>query len=262
MNIELNKYDLAFLTSNTIDYKQELSVVENEKNIQQQQQQGNCQVSNMLWRIQSRISIFAEYKEIFQLLHKGEYFKAWCQAEQVEIAINFLIKNFPEDKNLVENIRERIQKLQQLYPYRLFTSIVMVVKSAKCNICGQKLSPRYNCGHKIGKVYKGEICCKEVTDFELKGIDIVPNPEHKYTVLFMTNGKGEYIDNYDYSGLQELMKLWLTPFQDWDYEVTKSYQPKQRVYKDDEFCPCGSALFYKDCCKDKPGIKHTQFIIR
>ena len=32
-------------------------------------------------------------------------------------------------------------------------------------------------------------------------------------------------------------------------------------YNDDEFCPCGSALFYKDCCKDKPGIKHRRFVI-
>lgn len=259
MSIELNKYDLAFLTSKAIDYKQELSVAEKEKKIQQLQ--GNCQVSNMLWRIQRRISIFAEYEEIFLLLHNGEYYKAWCQAEQTEIAIKFLLENFPDDKNLVESIGQHIQKLQQLYPYRLFTSTVMVVKRMECSICGQKLSPRHNCGHKIGKVYNGEMCCRVVTDLELKGIDIVQNPEHKYTVLFSTNEKGEHIDHYDYSGLQMLMKLWVTPFQDWDYKVTISYLPKQEAYNDDEFCPCGSALFYKDCCKDKPGIKHRHFVI-
>ena len=99
MSIDLNKYDFAFLTSKVINYKQELFVVEKEKKTQQLR--GNCQVSNMLWRIQKRISIFSEYKEIFQLLRNGEYFKAWCQAEQTEIAIKFLLKNFPDDKNLV-----------------------------------------------------------------------------------------------------------------------------------------------------------------
>lgn len=259
MSIDLNKYDFAFLTSKVINYKQELFVVEKEKKTQQLR--GNCQVSNMLWRIQKRISIFSEYKEIFQLLRNGEYFKAWCQAEQTEIAIKFLLKNFPDDKNLVEGIRLHIQKLQQLYPYRLFTSTVIVVKQAKCSICGQKLLLRHNCEHKIGKVYNGEMCCKIITDCELKGADIVSNPEHKYTVLFTTNEKGEQIDHYNYSGIQELMKLWITPFQNWDYKVTISYMPKQKAYNDDEFCPCGSALFYKDCCKDKPGIKHRRFVI-
>ena len=50
MSIDLNKYDFAFLTSKVINYKQELSVVEKEKKTQQLR--GNCQVSNMLWRIQ------------------------------------------------------------------------------------------------------------------------------------------------------------------------------------------------------------------
>lgn len=259
MSINLNKYDFTFLTSEIINYNQELSIVEKEKKTQQLQ--GNCQVANILWRIQKRIFIFHNFKETFQLLRNGEYFKAWCQAEQTEIAIKFLLKNFPDDKKLVEGIGQHIKKLQQLYPYRLFTSTVLVIKQAKCSICNKKLSLRHNCEHKIGKVYNGEMCYKIVTDFKLKGIDIVTNPEYKYTVLFTTDKNGEQIDPYNYSQIQKLMELWTTPFQVWDYKVTTFYIPKQKEYNDDEFCPCYSGLFYEDCCKDKPGIKHRHFII-
>ena len=107
-----------------------------------------------------------------------------------------------------------VRQLQSLYPYRFFASYVMHVKAEKCSICGQNRSIRCFCGHRLGKVYNGELCCNIVTDAELKGIDIVENPVHKFSVLFPSDSEGRH-DHYDYTLLEELMKVWSKPFQFW-----------------------------------------------
>lgn len=259
MSIDLQKYCYDFLTSPSIDYEMEINKVFAEKH--KQQELCNSVKANELWRIEKRISIFMKYAEMFRYLNDGFYYKAWCVAEDIEISIKNLILNFPEDKPIIIPLLTRIIKLQQLFPYRAFASTEIVVKEYTCSICGTKSTPRNRCNHQVRRVYNGEMCCHIVSKFDLLGISIVTNPEHKYAVLFPSSKNGGQSDNYDYSAIKGLLSVWHNPFQFWDYSVSISYIPKTQNYNPDSLCPCYSGKEYKDCCMDKPGIRHIHITI-
>lgn len=256
MNIDTQKYDFDFLSSPLVNYQKELELVRGEKRIQQSLQ--NEEDANELWRVEHRILVFYEYLELFLLLKKGDFYQAWCKVETIELAIENLTTNYPEDSIITQFILHRIRKLQQLYPYRFFISTEVIVKEYECSICGTKLTPRKHCNHQIRKVYNGEMCHHIVKKASLLGISIVSNPEHKYTVLFAKSNDGSQTDQYDYSIVKALLTIWKAPFQYWDYSTRVSYHPKgKKEINPDSLCPCISGKLYKDCCQDKPGIRHV-----
>lgn len=259
MNIDLQKYSYSFLISPNINYDIELSDVIAEKKVQQGLFNETC--ANELWRIENRISVFEKYSNLYNLLKEEQFYNAWCLAERIELTISNLLYNFPEEKPIITPILNRIYKLQQLFPYRAFSSTELVVKEFECSICGAKSTPRNRCSHQVRRVYNGEMCCRIVSKADLLAISIVTNPEHKYAVFFPTGTDGKQIDQYDYSVVKGLVSIWNEPFQPWDYSVEISYKPMKGDYKPDSFCPCGSGRYYKDCCMNKPGLRHVHITI-
>lgn len=203
---------LTKLRTDSYDYAAALSAIQAEKKTAQSV--GDEIFANQLWATESIIQIHQKFVKTFELLRARQYYEAWCEAEQVELTILFLSRNSPDGFESVKDINAMVRQLQSLYPYRFFASYVMHVKAEKCSICGQNRSIRCFCGHRLGKVYNGELCCNIVTDAELKGIDIVENPVHKFSVLFPSDSEGRH-DHYDYTLLEELMKVWRKPFQFW-----------------------------------------------
>lgn len=244
------------LRNDGCDYDAALNSVKAEK--QTAQGVGDDVYANQLWVAESIIEIHQQFVETFELLRVERYYDAWCKAEQVEIMIQNLAHNSQEGFENVKDINAMVWHLQSLYPYKLFASYVMHVKKETCSICGQERSLRNFCCHRIGKVYNGELCCNIVTEAELKGIDIVENPVHKYSVLFISDAEGSH-DYYDYTLLAGLMKYWSKPFQHWRYEVRSIFKQKTEFpgLTNESYCPCGSGKFYGECCGAKPdGIKH------
>ena len=223
------------------------------------QNSGQEQQANKLWAIRTVIEIHYEFSVVFELLQQGEYYKAWCNAEQVELKCKVLHRNFSDVFMLVKDLYESIVRLQGLYPYAIFSSYVIRIKKECCSICNQTRSIRHDCGHRKGYVYNGHLCCNIVEDFDFMGIDIVDNPVNKYAVLFATSKDGEREDKYDYTLIEGLMKYWQKPFQHWTYNICHTHKPLSDFpgLSDNGFCPCGSGLNYADCCKSDPeGIEH------
>lgn len=247
---------LATLRNDDCNYAAALSAVNSEKRAAQTV--GDETYANQLWVAESIIEIHQQFVETFQLLKAEQFYNAWCKAEQVEIMIQNLVRNSQEGFENVKDINIMVRHLQSLYPYKFFASYVMHMKKERCSICGQERSIRHFCGHRIGKVYNGELCYNMVTDAELKGIDIVENPVHKYSVLFVSDAEGSH-DHYDYTLLVGLMKYWNKPFQFWRYEVRTIYKQKTEFpgLTNESYCPCGSGKTYGECCSTNPkGIKH------
>ena len=256
MEMNLN-YILAKLRSDSCDYDAALFAIKSEK--QAAQDAGDELYANQLWAVETIIKIHQKFVMTFDLLKAGRYYEAWCEAEQVEINIQFLASNSQEDLENVKDINARVRQLQSLYPYKFFASYVMHVKKEKCSICGRERSIRNFCGHRIGKVYNGELCCNMVTDAELKGIDIVENPVHKYSVLFPSDAEGRH-DYYDYKLVEGLIEHWSKPFQFWKYVVRQVFKQKADFpgLTNESNCPCGSGKSYGECCAlNAEGIKHT-----
>lgn len=251
---------LEHLRDDGFNYQNTLNDVQHDLSLAQNS--GQVQQANKLWAIRTVIEIHFEFAVVFELLQQGEYYKAWCNAERVEIKCKNLHRNFSDVFKLVKDLYESIICLQVLFPYTIFSSYVINVKSERCSICNQIRSIRHDCGHRKGYVYNGELCCNIVEDFEFIGIDIVDNPVNKYAVLFATSKDGEREDNYDYRLVKGLMKYWQKPFQHWTYDICHTHKPLSDFpgLSNNDLCPCGSGLNYADCCKSDPeGIKHRIF---
>lgn len=247
---------LATLRKDDCDYAAALNAIKAEKNAAQIA--GDETYANQLWAAELLIEIHQLFVETFQQLKVELYYDAWCKAEQIEVMIHNLARNSQEGFENVRDINQMVRQLQSLYPYKIFASYVMHVKKEECSICGKERSIRNFCGHRTGKVYNGELCCNIVTEAELKGIDIVENPVHKYSVLFISDADGRK-DHYDYTLVAGLMKYWSKPFQYWRYEIRIVYKQKAEFpgLTNDSYCPCGSGKTYGECCSTNPdGIKH------
>lgn len=177
------------------------------------------QGANYAWVIRSILETHLLYREMYNLLTQGEYYKAWCHAEQVELLSNTIKENGGANYAYVESIANQIRLLQSIYPYRFFISTVIDIKEEVCSVCGAKRSFETWCGHTTGKIYNGELCCNVVTQYEIKSMDLVMNPVHKYAVVFLSNQDGEQRDHYDYLLVEGLMKYWKSPYQWWTFRM-------------------------------------------
>ncbi len=180
---------------------------------------GDEQGANYAWIVRSISEVHVMYREMYDLLTQGKYYEAWCHAEQVEILANNIKENGGASYTYVMSIARQIRLLQSIYPYRFFFSTVIDIKEEECSICGTKRSFETWCGHLTGKVYNGELCCNVVTKCEIKSVDLVMNPVHKYAVAFLSNQDGEQRDQYDYLFVKGLMKYWKSPYQWWTFRM-------------------------------------------
>lgn len=250
---------LPSLRNDGCNYTAILAEVLSEK--QDAQTAGDEIRANSLWAIQTVVEIHKQFVQMFEKLAAGKYYEAWCDAEQIEISLSNLARNSQEAYAVVHDLNRIIRQLQSLYPYRIFASYVMQIKKEKCSICGMDRSIRHYCGHRVGYVYNGEFCCNIVTEADFKGVDIVTNPVNKYSVLFPSDAEGQH-DHYDYTLVAGLMKYWKSPFQSWQYEVKIIYKSASDFpgLSDEDYCPCGSARLYGECCKgNTEGIKHRVY---
>lgn len=146
---------------------------------------------------------------------------------------------------------------EKVFPTYLYTSRESLIKSEKCSICGKKFSLRGGCNHKPGNMYMGELCLREVTDFEFLGTAIVSKPFDRYAVIHVEG------QEYDYSVLEELMKTLVSPYIPWYVEEMTRKRPEILHVERNDKCPCGSGKKYKLCCMgtDKEYMQHNRITI-
>ena len=114
---------LPLLNKAECDYECLLSDIVTEK--KEAQHSNDVDVANFLWAEETIIKIVRDFVSVFNLLKQEEFYKAWCVAEQVELGINDLTRNFPNFYQIVSYHNTMIRQIQRLYPYRLFASYVI-----------------------------------------------------------------------------------------------------------------------------------------
>lgn len=211
-----------------------------------------------IWCYEALLKAQDKYIQAFFQVREGAFYEAWCNFEQAEIKLHHLRKHFRDQKNqyYVNFMEEHIEKIQALYPYKLFLSIGFVKKEVRCGICDSVITPRNNCGHHKGEIYKGVICAHIITELELYESSFVTSPRHKYAVLFLVDENGEKYDQYDYTFADQVINTLNSPFQWWDYEWTEKEVPHY-LYEsldESEACPCESGISYSKCCRKREGV--------
>ena len=191
-----------------------------------------------------------------------EYEKAWLLLDECDILIGSLEKNFCIDGlNIddfhIQEILDDIKRLQPLFPYKVFGSRETIIKAQKCSICGKTISVRNPCGHIPGRIYMGEMCSREITDFEFLNINLVSKPFDKYSII-KPEGALVRFDYLDY------IVPHIKPFMKWTYTKEKRLRPEYDGVERNKKCPCGSGMKYKHCIRKNPGIHymdHYKFLV-
>lgn len=208
-------------------------------------QELNEKQANYCWCLKNIYNVQKTFISAFCAMKSGEYERGWRDLDSTDILLSGLIQNMEidvdNDKYGLLFISNIIKEYQKLYPYRWFLSRESVIKSERCSICGQLVSIRNPCGHKLGKLYMGEQCLYEVLDFEFKGISLVREPFDKYTYI-KVEGK-----EYNYEMIEVLMSMLSNPYDKFWVETVEIKKTKYENIQRNEKCPCGSGKKYKKC---------------
>ena len=94
------------------------------------------QESKRLWCLQETLRAQNLYLQAFKRLKDGEFYLAWCDFEQIEIALASLERHLTTSwaDYRLDSIKAYTEKWQSLYPYKMFISPEMVQR-AECSIC-------------------------------------------------------------------------------------------------------------------------------
>ncbi|MCI8507703.1 MAG: SEC-C domain-containing protein [Lachnospiraceae bacterium] len=205
--------------------------------------------ANYLWCLQQVYKIQHSYLTAFEKMKVAKFEDAWILLDRADIELSFLEVNYNKSfigsvgtKFYLGFILNTIKQYQKLFPYKYFFSREAIVKEEKCSICGEIISLRHGCNHRLGQLYMGEQCCHKVTDIEFLGFAIVTDPFDKYSMLHIPEQK------YNYYPLEELMKVLQTPFDIWCVDELNIVSPEYENISRNDLCPCGSGKKFKKCC--------------
>jgi len=220
-----------------------------------------------IWCLEQVLTIQDQYITAFFQMKAEKYYEGWCTLEKVEINLNALLKHFVDENSefYIKFIEHHTIQYQSLFPYKIFMSPEIIQIEKKCSTCGEVISLRESCGHRVGEIYDGEMCHRIVTKADFLSIAAVRNPVQKYSVMFFVDSpNGEKKDHYDYSVVSYLIRRLSSPFHAWDIEWSNRRQPHSRfvhVGRNDP-CPCDSGKKYKKCCLPESGVlrPHCDFI--
>ncbi|WP_273826705.1 SecC motif-containing protein [Providencia rettgeri] len=228
----------------------EVEVLLNESKLKKQNEE-----SNSLFLIKLIIDSHMLYDDILNLLFNKSYYDAWCRLENLEINlmnikenIHYLDCNYDYGLQFLKNMTTN---WQLLYPYKVFGSTRELIHEIRCSICKEKRSFLDDCGHVKGKLYMGELCYDEVTNWELITIDVVSNPVRKLSVFFPENG-----DNNNYSLLEIVLSYIKSKNQIFSVNVYERFmKDHDGILSPNSACPCSRSMkLYEDCCLKKNAI--------
>lgn len=215
--------------------------------------------ANICWFLKSVCEIRGRFVRSISAIKDGDFFDAWCELELVEIGLISVWRNpfLDVDEFEVPDLLELTQAWQKTYPYKLFISPEYLHKAVQCGICSANVTPWDRCEHEPGVVYCGVYCQHVVTDFEIVGISIVPDPVQKYSVIHTRKDEnGQDVDIFDYDTVRFVADRVASPFDRIQINWTKAFHPHELFSdrKKDGPCPCESGRMYADCCLPLQGV--------
>ncbi|WP_299357721.1 SEC-C domain-containing protein [Mucilaginibacter sp.] len=221
-------------------------------------------LAKQLWIAVQIIKTHRDFLEVFRLLRSKKYQDAWFLLERIDIEIIFLKRHFDLSSNAfkIKWISRTVTLLQALFPYRLFISTEMLTLQESCGICKQQVSIRKPCGHRIGEIYGGEMCTREITKMDFIGTVLVETPGNKYSVLFNESDDPKARDE-QYATLVLLLSVIKNPYEHWGLRIEQRQIPHSHYpnLKADQLCPCGEGKSYKECCLMESGINYFHYEI-
>jgi hypothetical protein len=215
-----------------------------------------------IWYCLSIIEAIEIFHNAFLFLKGREYYNGWNKLAEAEVIIRNIKFNFHNCSQYAAFIflEQGVEKLQKIFPYKIFTSMVLIVTEERCSICGNFMDPFSGCEHIRGKVYYGELCYSIVSGCDFLALDFVEKPSMKCAVVF------DDIDNpKKYKLLEYIIPKLPNEYAKWDYKILTKYEPHSNfTIGRNEKCPCLSGKKYKNCCLNNPqgvAYEHYEFLL-
>lgn len=207
-------------------------------------------MANHYWCLAVIYYVQSGYISMYHQVRNRNYMQAYEIMKQTDMQLVTLGQNFDieadsEDPYHLIFIRSMLQEYEKLFPYEYFVCREQVIKQQKCSICGEVVKLRGGCNHVPEKIYMGEVCMHEITDFEYLGLKVTTDPFDKFEYLEPYQSEDL---KYNFGMLEGLMGSLKSPYEYWEVEVVREKNPEfARIGRNDP-CPCGSGKKFKHCC--------------
>lgn len=202
--------------------------------------------ANATWCLRTLGRAQDHFSEAFRKLRLDEFYKGWCDLEQCELALGGLLRHLGEstEEYAYAHMVAHVPRFQDLFPYRLFLSPGYAIGLQECTICGEEMTPRGGCDHRVHNLYEGRMCARIVKDLDILEVSLVERPVNKYAVAFPQGVP------YNYGAVKYVVEGLRSPWDGWSYERMLR-DTEDALYPDanrNDRCPCGSRKKYKRCC--------------
>lgn len=222
--------------------------------------QGDEVQAKRAWCLLRVLKVHWGYVGAFDSMKSGAFFDAWCSLDRAEGHLTAVARHLrePSLEHGLSLVAELLPRWQALYPYNYFSSLEMVIDELACTICGARVTPRADCGHRVGEVYGGRLAGRTPKSVgRIVASALVTEPEHRYAVLFPVDPEtDEQVDPYNYSTLRWIIERLSSPYHRWGYTTsTRTYtEDDLRAVGRNDLCPCGSGKKYKKCCLPRGSV--------
>jgi hypothetical protein len=118
--------------------------------------------------------------------------EAWDMLVVSQNSLATVIRNYPFEHTHLGNYLDRLSNYEKtLFPSFMFYSYGGIVEESHCSICQQDYGI---CDHMKGRLYNGELCCRNITKVAMEEISVVENPANKHCRTLSIETNGEKID--------------------------------------------------------------------
>lgn len=198
------------------DYKKLIQSLESIKNFTIKE--NNETFANSTFVVKLYISLIYEYSKFLQEIKKDNFRGSWnCLQDCIDIID--LYSKYESSKSIKELINY-FEKIERLYPYKVFSSIEAKFSNITCSICGRDILDTL-CNHRAGEIYFGEMCHEVINKIErLDAVALVTSPQDKRCIVELVEDSNEEKFNL----LKGIKSLLLIPLN--DFIIKKINKPK------------------------------------
>lgn len=152
----------------------------------------NQELNFILCLIFNTNAIIAELSMVI-CLKNGDMDSAWKNLIQAQNQISIVASNHPfSDGMYLNGYLQKLNAFEKiLFPKMLFASTGGIIKKTRCTLCGLDYE---DCEHIKGKMYKGELCVREIHEIELEEVSLVKNPANKLCRQLSTERDGKTVN--------------------------------------------------------------------
>ncbi|WP_276682527.1 hypothetical protein [Empedobacter brevis] len=183
VGIEIQKEEIEIIQN----YLKELSNLKNEfvkKKLENE--------ANLVYCIENSLLAIAYELQMLIHLKEDKMSEAWDNLVRAQVIYGTVISNSPFQSEENDNYLNRLEQYEKLlFPNLYFQSVGGIIKESHCSICNQKSG---KCNHIKGKLYKGELCTRVITDIQLEEVSLVENPANKHCRVLSIEQNGKAID--------------------------------------------------------------------